>query len=286
MLTTNQNVYTKKWNSKKMNNRPRDSLIKAAPDECFLIRWGSDMDLIRLGLDGNEVPKQPVVLSLTLLGLWKMLGGIAALVGTAFTLGIYYQSDATKVQLDKKDLEIARLGATIDGLEKTCPVSRTKQSFFAVRSRLSLKMKEAASHPSDKKLQKELKDTKMQLATFLEENVNKKVDANGNAIISVAFDIKDSKDSKIQFRGEPETYEVPQDVKKLTRNITWNNPPQENAPGILNAVLGQQRDSAELSDDASNRKTCPLKDKSPLPTQRTRTLETREYYPAIIQPQP
>jgi hypothetical protein len=91
MLTTNPNVYTKKWNSKKMNNRPRDSLIKAAPDECFLIRWGSDMDLIRLGLDGNEVPKQPVVLSLTLLGLWKMLGGIAALVGTAFTLGIYYQ---------------------------------------------------------------------------------------------------------------------------------------------------------------------------------------------------
>ena len=243
------------------------------------------MALIELGLNRNEEQKEPVVLSLTLSGLWKMLAGIGTLVAGAFTLGIYYHSDATMLQVEKKNIELARLEATIEGLQKTCPVSRTKEGFFAMDSRLTLKKREAAKYPWNKKLQKDVKNTEKQLAIFLEENVNKKLDDSGTAIISVAFDNKDSKDSKIQFRGDSETYEIPQNVKKLTRNITWNNAPQENAPSIFKTVLRQQRDSAEL-DDSSNRTMCPMKEKSSLPTQRTKTLEIRQYYPAIIQPQP
>lgn len=210
---------------------------KANLNEWLLTQVGRDMALIELGLHRNNEQKEPIVLSLTLAGLWKVLTGIGALVAGAFTLGIYYQSDATKVQLEKKNIEVSRLEATIEGLQKTCPVSRTKEGFFAVYSRLSLKKKEAARFPSNKKLQKEVKNTEKQLAMFLEENVNKKVDDSGTAIISVAFDIKDSKDSKIQFRGEQETYEVPQNVKNLTKNITWNNAPQENVPAIVKVLM-------------------------------------------------
>lgn len=230
------------------------------------------MGIIGLNLNGNgnQEHKEPtIVLSLTLSKLWAVLVGIVALLAGSFTLGSYL----TQVQVEKKDVELARLGAQVEGLQRTCPVSKAKVDFFALSSRLSYKRREAGMFPADKKLQNDVKDTQKQLALFLEENVNKKPDESGTAIISVAFDNRDSSDSKIQFRGELETYEVSKDVKRLTRNISWNNAPRENTPGLLKVLLRQQRDADEGLD-------LPRSRKMSLPVQR-RTLKIRECYPVV-----
>lgn len=244
------------------------------------------MRLIRLCLDGNEVPEEPkIILSLTLPKCYAVLAGMGTLLVGAFTLGIFYRSYATELQVTQKNIELARLNAKFEDLRKVCPVTRTKGDFLVLRSRLRRKKNEAVSFPSNKELQKEVKDTEKQLAILLEENINNKPDENGIPIISVVLDDKDSKDSKIRFRGESESYEIPQGVKKLTKNITWNNAvttPLENAMSIFPKVQREGGDSPELLE--SSRDSCPLRRTSSFPTQRRRTLEIKKYYPAIIQP--
>src|SRR5689334_19285435 len=156
-------------------------------NDCSFSRR-ENMGVIRLGLTENEVAKEPTVLfCLTLPRLWAVGSGVATLVAGAFTLGLFWQSHANELRVAQKDVDLARLKAKVEDLENMCPVARMKQAFFALDARLARKKKQAASSPSNKTLQQEVKDSEKKLASLLDENVNK-LDANGTPVISVVLD--------------------------------------------------------------------------------------------------
>lgn len=246
--------------------------------------FGQDK-IITLGLNDNNVDEK-MVRSLPLWRLIRLLsvGRVYAilatfffLMGSSFAIGYRLRSETAIKQSAGDAYQIERLLEQHNKDIEEKRVLTKKVEFLTRMGRINNTNPVKLEKPGRKSRQDQNQDQQpaRELAKFLDNNVGADKDQNGIPDLVVVLGANRN-DSRIRFRSEEQSFDIPEKVKNLTRNVSWMKSKSESTPlKILESLPNEQMSPKPSREPFS--KPIPLMD--PL-------MENETERPGAIEPLP